>query len=197
MTNEKLAILAKEGSEAALLTLWKQVQRLAWWNLRRWKQSAELAGMEEADCEQIAFLGLLRAVKAFDCASGFRFSTYFSRAVSNEISAAVGRTEKQRRDPLNSAGSLDAPASEDAPEDSALVELIPDPSAAEAFNRAEAFADLEPFLESLPENQQAALFRTFWLDLPADKKALSAALKNLRHPQNSKHLRPLLYGENR
>lgn len=196
-TNEELAALAKDGDAAALLELWNQTQRLAWKFMDRWIWAAECAGMETADCEQAAFLGLLRAVKAFDSASGFRFSTYFVRSVQNEFSAAAGmHTEKAKRDPLRYAFSLDMPVSEDA-EDCTLAEAIPDPLAAEAFDRAEAFAALEPYLSTLPANQQAALYQKFWLEIPTDSKALSAALRNLRHPRNSKHLKPLLYGENR
>lgn len=162
----------------------------------RWQWAAERAGMEAADCEQVGFLALMKAVSYFDENSDVHFSTYFSRCVQNELVTAAGmRTDKQQKEPLKYASSLDVPASPDAPEDLTLGELIPDPSAEAAFYHVEAFGDLEPFLESLPMDQQAALYWRYWLDLPLDKtarKAHDAALKTLRHPSRSRQLKALL-----
>lgn len=50
-------------------------------------------------------------------------------------------------------------------------------------------------LEELPEDQQSALYRRYWLDLPldeAERKNHDAALRALRHPSRSKTLRQLL-----
>ena len=196
MENEDLAILAKNGDKGALLTLWSQIRPLAWRFLGRWERVAESAGLTWKDLEQVAFLALLRAVDAFDADKNVRFSTYFVRSIQNEAASATRtRTEKQRREPLKYALSLDVPASPDAPEDLTLGELIPDPSAEAAFDHAEASGALEPFLESLPMDQQAALYRRYWLDLPldrAERKAHDAALKTLRHPKHSRRLRQLL-----
>lgn len=194
MTNEELAGLARNGDESALLELWKQVRRLAWKFIPRWTATARLAGLKPADMEQIAFLGLLKAVQRFDSAAGFRFSTVFVRIMQNEFTAATGRTERQQADPLRYAVSLDVPASPDAPEDLTLGDLIEDPQAEEPFRHVEAFGDLEPFLVALPENQQAALYRRFWLEADADPKAVNAALRNLRHPDRSRRLQVLLHG---
>ena len=195
VTNEELAIQAQNGDMDALLTLWNQVRRLAWKFMGRWQWAAEHAGMEAADCEQVGFLALMKTVSYFDENSDVHFSTYFSRCVQNELATAAGtRTDRQQKEPLKYASSLDVPASPDAPEDLTLGELIPDPSAEAAFYHVEASVDLEQFLESLPMDQQAALYRRYWLDLPLDKaarKAHDAALKTLRHPKNSQRLRQL------
>ena len=196
MTNEELAVQAQNGGRDALLTLWNQVRRLAWMFMGRWQWAAERAGMEAADCEQVGFLALMKAVSYFNENSDVHFSTYFSRCVQNELATAAGtRTDRQQKEPLKHAASLDAPASPDAPEDLTLGERIPDPSAEAAFDHAEASGALEPFLESLPTDQQAAFYRRYWLDLPldrAERKAHDAALKTLRHPRNSRQMRKLL-----
>ncbi len=192
MTNEELAGLARTGDETALLELWRQSRRLAWKFIQCWTASARLAGLKPEDLNQIAFLGLLKAVQRFDLNAGFKFSTIFIRIVQNELSTATGRTERQRADPLRYALSLDIPASPDAPEDLTLGDLIEDPQAEEPFRQVDRFGDLEPYLAALPKNQQAALYRRFWLDVDADTKAVNAALWTLRHPQNSRRLRALL-----
>lgn len=195
MTNEELAVQAQNGDRDALLTLWNQTRKLAWNFIGRWKRTAELAGMEAADCEQVCFLGLMQAVKYYDANSKYHFLSYFGRCVQNALADAVGRTEKQKREPLKTAASLDVPASPDAPEDSTLLELLLDPAAEEAFCHVESSAGLEPFLAGLPPDQQAALYRRYWLDLPlnqTERKAHDAALKALRHPRNSIRLRALL-----
>ncbi len=194
MTNEELAARAKDGDDAALLALWDQTQRMAWKFMGRWIWAAERAGMETADCEQVAFVSLLRAVKNYEPNKNVRFSTIFVRSLQTEFAAASGtRTEKQNRDPLRYAVSLDLPASPDAPEDLTLGDLIEDPQAEEPFRQVDRFGDLEPYLATLPKNQQAALYRRFWLEVDADTKALNAALRTLRHPSNSRQLKKLLY----
>ena len=193
MTNEELAGLTRNGDESALLELWKQVRRLAWKFIPRWTAAAHLTGLEPADMEQIAFLGLLKAVQRFDPTAGFKFSTVFVRIMQNEFTAATGRTERQQADPLRYAVSLDVPASPDAPEDLTLGDLIEDPQAEEPFRQVDRFGDLEPYLAALPKNQQAALYRRFWLDVDADAKAVNAALRTLRPPSNSRQLKKLLY----
>lgn len=193
MTNEELAGLARTGDETALLELWRQSRRLAWKFIQCWTASARLAGLEPEDLNQIAFLGLLKAVQRFDLNAGFKFSTIFIRIVQNELSTATGRTERQRADPLRYALSLDIPASPDAPEDLTLGDLIEDPQAEEPFRQVDRFGDLEPYLATLPKNQQAALYRRFWLEVDADTKAVNAALRTLRHPSNSRQLKKLLY----
>lgn len=197
MSNEEIAVLAQTGDRDALLTLWAQVRRLAWKFIPRWRTAAAAGGLVDEDLEQIAFVGLMRAVDSFRPDAGWRFSTIFVRAVQNELAAAVGRTDRQLSDPLRFSVSLDLPASPDADEDLTLRDMLEDPQAAEAFRRAEVFGALEPFLSDLPADQQAALYRRYWLELPpgeVDRKAHDAALRALRHPSRSRQLREFWHG---
>lgn len=197
MNNEEIAVLAQTGDRDALLTLWAQVRRLAWKFIPRWRTGAAAGGLVDEDLEQIAFMGMLRAVDSFRPDAGWRFSTIFVRAAQNELAAAVGRTDRQLSDPLRFAVSLDLPASPDADEDLTLRDMLEDPQAEEAFRRAEVFGALEPFLSDLPEDQQAALYRRYWLELPpgeVDRKAHDAALRALRHPSRSRQLREFWHG---
>lgn len=189
-TNEQLASRAQGGDEAALLELWNQVKRLAWYFMPRWRAAAEAGGLTVEDLEQTAFLALLGAVRGYDPERGFMFSTFFTTALKREIYNASGiRTEKRSRDPLRYASSLDAPASPDAPEDSTLAELIPDPEAEANIDGAALRLEVASVLEGLPEAQRAAVVRRYWYGLPADAKTISDALRALRHPSRSRRLR--------
>lgn len=193
MSNEELAAMARGGNGDALLDLWAQVRRLAWKFIPRWRTAAEAGGLTAEDLEQVAFLALLRAVDAFDAERGLKFSTYFITALKAEVFAASGiRTEKRARDPLRYAVSLDVPLSQDAPEDTALSELIPDPAAEEAIDSAGLRLAIQGFLAELPEPQRRALYERYWLEISTDRKAHDAALKALRHPSRSKRLRELI-----
>lgn len=190
MSNEALAMLAKNGGEAALMELWNQVRGLTWRLMPRWRAAATAGGLTAEDLAQTAFLALLRAVDAFDPERGFAFSTYFTTTLRGEVYAACGlRTEKQSRDPLRYAASLDVPISPDEPEDTTLGDLIEDPQAEADIDGAALRLGIAEALEGLPEVQRAAVVRRFWYGLPADAKALNAALRALRHPSRSRRLR--------
>ena len=144
----------------------------------------------------MAFLALLRAVDAFDAGRGLKFSTYFITMLKAEVFNASGiRTDKKARDPLRYAVSLDVPLSQDAPEDTTLAELIPDPAAEEAIDSAGLRLAIQGFLAELPESQRRALYEKYWLEISTDRKAHDAALKALRHPSRSRKLKELCGGQ--
>lgn len=108
------------------------------------------------------------------------------------------RTEKQRRDPLQSAISLETPL-EDSNEELTVADTVPDPAAELAFDEVSE-ADmaqrlhnaLEKALETLPEPQKTAIAQRYYMDEKADSKALNAALRALRRPEINKALREYL-----
>lgn len=192
MTNEGLATLAQGGDEDALLTLWGQVRRLAWKQMARWRWAAEQAGMTAKDCEQAALVALLLAVRSYDPGKGM-FSTWFTVCLRREFIEAAGlRTEHQKADPLRAAVSLDAPVSPEMSEEITLAALIEDPAAEVPFQTAGLRADVAGILTELSAEQLAAVRARFWEVRPCDGKALSAALRYLRHPDRSRRLRGLL-----
>lgn len=194
-SNEKLAVSIQEGNGEALLTLWAQVRRLAWKFMPRWRTAAEAGGLTSEDLEQVIFVSLLRAVEAFDAGRGFRFSSFFTTSLRAEVFAAAGiRSEKRARDPLRAAVSLDVPLT-DGEGDMTLADTIPDPEAEAAIEGAALRLTVWDIMSELPKDQQAALYRRYWLNLPLDeagRKAHDAALRTLRHPSRSKALRQML-----
>ena len=90
--------------------------------------------------------------------------------------------------------SLDVPLT-DGEGDMTLADTIPDPEAEAAIEGAALRLTVWDIMSELPKDQQAALYRRYWLNLPLDeagRKAHDAALRTLRHPSRSKALRQML-----
>lgn len=186
MTNEELAERVRDGDRAALLELWRQVERFAYGQARRWTGYGEMD-----DLMQAAFLALLEAVEGYDSSAG-KFTTWYGLALKGAFTAATGqRTKRERLDPLRSAVSLD-----DVLEDRLLEEVIPDPEAEAAFQEVEERDRRErlrtlvaELLAELPEPQRAAVVGKYWYGQRVDPAAHAAALRYLRHPARSRRLK--------
>lgn len=190
-SNEKLAVSIQAGDRGKLLELWAGVERYAWKKAAAWPR----AGLEVEDLMQSAFLALLEAVSSFSPDKGAQFLTWYTFRLKTAFAEATGwRAERQRRDPLRAAVSLDAPLTDDEG-DMTLADTIPDPAAEAVIEESALRLTVQGILEELPEDQQAALYRRYWMNLPLDetgRKAHDAALRALRHPSRSKALRHLL-----
>lgn len=187
MSNEELAVLIQSGRRELLLELWEGVQRYAWKKAAAWPR----AGLEVEDLMQVAFLALLEAVSSFSPDKGGFLNWYTFRLKTGFAEAAGWRTERQRRDPLRAAVSLDAPLTDDEG-DMTLEDAISDPAAEAVIEGAALRLSVQGVLEELPEDQQTALRQRYWLDIPLDgagRKAHDAALRALRHPSMSRRLR--------
>lgn len=195
MSNEEVVALIQSGERDRLMDLWQQVRRMVLKEANKWVVYHS-NGVEMADLEQAGFIALMRAVADFDSSTGFRFSSWYRRFLETEFAIATGRrTEKQRRDPLQSAISLDTPVGED--EDSAtLGELLPDPGAAQAFETVEArdrqarlHNALDHALSTLPHDLRSAIVNRYYCGKIVDGNAHSKAIRTLRHPKRSNSLR--------
>lgn len=194
LSNEQLVELVQAGDRDALLVLWEQVRRLVLKYAGRWAVYGG-NGVEVDDLMQSGFIAVLRAAETYDSSSGNKFTTYLDPMLKTEFSRATGRrTQKQQRDPLQSAASLDAPLSDGETEDT-FGDMVPDPIAEEAFD-AVAERDwleclravLEEAIAQLTTAQQEALRGRYWMEEAVDNKAHNAALRVLRHPAVSRRL---------
>ena len=202
-TNEELAAAVQAGDYDALMRLWEQVRRLVLKQAHRW---AGVGGLEVDDLMQCGFIALMEAADTYDSDGGSAFSTWLVMHIRREFAAACGqRTERQRREPLLNALSIDAPLTDDAWEPFTLADTLEDPSASEAMEAVDERdhddrlrAVLEEALACLTPEQQEAVRRRYYRQeppLPAgrerlqDNAAHAAALKRLRHPSVSKQLR--------
>ena len=200
MSNEELAVLIQDGDNARILELWQQCNAFIWKQARREIFRLEgRRGVDVNDLAQCGFLAMLDAAKSFDANAGFAFMTLLGFKIKTAFQEATGcRTERQRREPIDSAVSLETPITDEENGD-VLGDVIPDPAAELAFDEVSE-ADmayrlhdaLENALATLPQEQADALRMKYFEGLPADARACQKGLRALRHPNISKELRGFL-----
>lgn len=199
MTNEELAAAAREHGDQAFLTLWAQVKGFAYWIRKRY------AGIDDDDARQAAQEALMLTVRDYDPDKG-PFLTAFKYALLDAYQTLKwgGRTKRNRLDPIHTAASLNAPATEDG--DTELLELIADErDSFTAQEDRERDAAVHAALETLPEGERAVILCIFFHGMTQDaaaaylktsaaevRKTEAAALRRLRHPDISRTLRNYL-----
>ena len=190
MEASKIAAAVQAG-QADWLELWETVRRFAYDRAYRWCRAMEgRGGMVLEDYIQVAFLALLEALEGWDPAAG-AFLTWYGLKLKGAFTEAVGmRTQRDKRDPIHHALSLDAPLTDsESGEDLTLADVIEDPYAAAEVEAVGEWDALYRAVESLPEAQQTAIRQRYWLEQKVDNKAHAAALRTLRHPRVSRGLR--------
>ena len=200
MSNEELAVLIQDGDNARILELWQQCNAFVWKQARREIYRLDgRRGVDVNDLVQSGFLAMLDAAKSFDANAGFAFMTLLGFKIKTAFQEATGcRTERQRREPIDSAVSLETPLKDDENGD-VLGDVIPDLAAELAFDeiaendRLRRLHDaLEDALSTLPPEQADALRTKYYEERPADARACQKGLRALRHPNISKEVRGFL-----
>ena len=205
MTTNEIAAAVQAG-EADRLELWEAVRRFAHDRAYRWCRAMDgRAGMVLEDYTQVAFLALLDALEGWDPAAG-AFLTWYGLKLKGAFTEAVGmRTQRDKRDPIHHALSLDAPLTDsESGEDFTLADVIEDPYAAAGV---EAVAELDyqrrrtqalaTALDGLTEDQRRAVVLRHCNGLTLDQTAArmgttrataraaeQKGLRLLRHPKN-------------
>lgn len=209
MSNEELAAAIKRGEREKLPQLWAQVERFVLKHAHRWALALDGAGGITADdLAQAGYLAMAEAVGRFDPEAGGAFMTVLWYALKQEFTQAAGlRTQRERKDPLRLAASLDIPAT-DEEDGEPLEALIADPQAEQDFETIEAkqlHDALENALHSLTVVQLAVIRCRYYLDMTQQQTARALdmerseartaeqrALRILRHPSNSRTLLPFV-----
>mgnify|MGYP000270290770 CR=1 FL=1 len=205
MEASKIAAAVQAG-QADQLELWEAVRRFAYDRAYRWCRAMEgRGGMVLEDYIQVAFLALLEALESWDPAAG-AFLTWYGLKLKGAFTEAVGmRTQRDKRDPIHHALSLDAPLTDsESGEDFTLADVIEDPYAAAGV---EAVAELDyqrrrtqalaTALDGLTEDQRRAVVLRHCNGLTLDQTAArmgttrataraaeQKGLRLLRHPKN-------------
>ena len=205
MEASKIAAAVQAG-QADRLELWEAVRRFAYDRAHRWCRAMEgRGGMVLEDYIQVAFLALLDALESWDPAAG-AFLTWYGLKLKGAFTEAVGmRTQRDKRDPIHHALSLDAPLTDsESGEDFTLADVIEDPYAAAGV---EAVAELDyqrrrtqalaTALDGLTEDQRRAVVLRHCNGLTLDQTAArmgttrataraaeQKGLRLLRHPKN-------------
>ena len=157
MTNEELARQIQQGERGLILSLWEQVRRFALQQARRWAYLGR-GGVTMEDLEQAAFLALLDALEGWKEEEG-QFLTWYGLRLKSVFAEATGqRTQRDRKDPLDRALSLEAPVG-DEDDTLTLADVIPDPQAEAAMERIGVWDALYTAVEGLPAPQREELRR--------------------------------------
>lgn len=207
MSNEELALHIQKGDAGKLEELWQAVKGLAAWRAKQMLTALEgKRGITMDDFMQESFLALVRAVDTYNPDSGALFSTWYTIILRAQFVELMGfRTKIQQLDPIHEATSLDAPISDE--DGDTWAEVVADPHgedgmmyAEERLWRDQLRATVSMVAGDLPEDQREILYRRFWLgqtyaeagdgDAGVARNAESKALRRLRRPDKSKHLRP-------
>ncbi len=125
MTNEQLAVMIQNNSDKELTyTLWKRIRALIYskaaYYYKAHTDRFKAAGTDPDDLIQEFFIAFLKAVKDFDPQKEHKFTTYLELPVRQ----TVHRILYGKKDPLDSAASIDAPAG--SIEEIPLSERLPD-----------------------------------------------------------------------
>lgn len=158
-----MALAAREGQDDLLLALWDRVRpfvaKLAMQRLNAFPSQA----VDTDDLVQSGFLALLEAVRTYRSDMECSFITWLSYQLKNAFNEALGvRSERQKRDPIHHALSLDAPLSDDDPEGGTLGDTVPDEcdqfeDADERLWTEQLKQALDTALQDLPEAQASAI----------------------------------------
>jgi len=134
MSNEELAQLAQEGDQDAIVQLWDKVKRLVRMKARyRLPADGHTSRIELDDLMQAGYIAMMGAVKDFDPASGYAFTTYLTNHLKSAFARELGY-KTSRRDALLQAVSMDAPiGSSDAGDNLTIAGMLEAPDAAETF----------------------------------------------------------------
>lgn len=168
MTNEELVALIQAGERDRLPELWEQVERFVALQANRLLHAmgpdrAALAGVEFGDLYNSGYFALVDAAERYDPEAGAKFITWFALRLKSAFAEVCGwRTSK--RDPLNSAKSLDARLKEGDEDSGAFGDFIPDPKAAQALQDVEDGIQrdytrqaVRQALEQLPTEERLAI----------------------------------------
>jgi len=210
MSNEEIVSLIQSGNVNYFADLWEQIERLVQWKANRIISAiGSRAGTEFDDLYQSGYLAMVAAVNTYDSESG-SFAGWFMLHLRTAFAEATGtRSQKQAKDPIHSAMSLNCPLCDDSDAD-LLLAVIPDPigeislqNVEERIYQQQLHNALTAALEKLPDNERDVIQKKYLEGIPVEQIAVETGttrevirqnekngLRQLRHPANAKLLRP-------
>lgn len=212
MSNEEL-VAAIQSGEDCMGELWEQVEKLVLWKANRVMKALDgRTGVEIEDLHHSGYLALVAAVEGYDPGAGDTFSTWFMFHLKTAFAEATGyRTQKGRKEPLNSSISLDTPLTDDADSDD-LMAVIADPSGQkemesteEAIYQEQLHDAMETALAAIPEKYADVLRLRYYQDMTLEeagslkgvggervRQMENRAIRLLRKPDIACRLHPFL-----
>lgn len=217
MSNEELAVLIQQGQREYIPTLYDHVRKLLTSIAKRYFNKfygpCARCGITLDDLIQETYFVMLDGARYFKPDSGNKFVSYLTYPMWNHFRKLTGcRTAK--RDPLNSADSLDEPLP-NADESLTLGDAVPDEDSSAGFDeidtsmyQTELHSALEKSMEHLAPEQHTAIKCRFYESKTIEQTCGSMgcsreqvrqyeakALRALRKPKIAKTLKPFLFDE--
>ena len=178
MTNEELATLIQNGDDGYLPTLWEQVRKLIRMKAEQYHRYFVLNGggnyaVDVDDLTQCGYYAVLKAVKYYSPAAGYKFTSYLSLTLKNAFREAMG-IHTSKRDPCATATSLDVCCGED--DDTPLLDLIDSQDSSmiqveESVYNQELRRELSEVLQRLPEAEREVLTLRFFFGISYAEQA--------------------------
>lgn len=208
MSNEELAIQIQAGNRDLMPELWEKVERFV--TMKAYKIPLNGDTVERKDLLQAGYLALESAVADYDSEGGYAFLTCLGYHLKTQFAIATRfRSERQKRETLAGALSLDAPVNDEG-NASTLMYFQEDLSGAEALEsveekiyQAQLRETMEMALEAIPPQSRDVLrLRYYQGQTLAEiaeaqgttpervRQKESKALRQLRKPSIACHLRP-------
>lgn len=210
MSNEDIVSLIQDGNADCFADLWAQLERLVRWKAKRIiSATGSRGGFDFDDLYQSGYLAMVAAVNTYTPGAG-SFTGLFMLHLRTAFAEAMGvRSNKQAKDPIHSAFSMDYPLTDDSDAD-LLHEVIPDPNGEQALTAVddrlwhEQLSNaLAQALGSLDVMQQEVLHHRYYqnqtlteaakqmeISPEAVRKNERKGLRRLRSPDNVARLRP-------
>ena len=139
MTNEELAIKAKQGDKNALKSLYIANQRIIFKLSQSYIGKAEQQLLEADDLQQSCYFAFLKALHYYDSEKPYRFSTYLSHHVKNTLNGILGKRYSRYKWQKFDTVSLDIPIDGLSDESVTVLDSIVDATA----NTEQAIEDME------------------------------------------------------
>lgn len=149
MNNEQLATLILQGGNDELLPiLWENVRKLLYCESEKYyrlnKNLCDSRGVDDWDIKQVSYTAFLKALRAFDSASGYKFTSYLKYPFKTAVNELLGvRTVHSNKEPLNNFASLEKPIEQPNGDTVTLNELIPDNTALDFIEDVDRTAEAE------------------------------------------------------
>lgn len=196
ITNEQLAELIKAGDTDAVFLLWTQVERFARMTARRYETAGKRTGAEMGDFMQEAFHAMLEAAAYFDSSKEAKFLTVYGWYLRRRFHKLTGYSRSTKKvNPIYLTRSLSEPITTADGSDTPLEDFLNDPNAVDPEEAALCMSlhdAMRKALDTLPEDQRAAVEDFYYLGISTDTKLRQQGLKALRNPAVSDTLKHFL-----
>lgn len=214
MTNEELAAAIQSGETERMAELWAGVENLVKWKANRILNALSApVDVEFDDLCNAGYIALTKAVPTYKADSG-AFSTWFMFYLQRAFAEATGyRKGKQKRDPLHTALSLDAPL-QDADgltlADSLAADTDMETEVIASMQQSELRRELESILQQIGGTGAQVMRLRYFENMPYERIAAALhisiaqarqegnkAMARLREPDIIERLRPFRDGAGR